>query len=156
MGLAGLGKAEVAAIRRCHVDVDASQIGIYRQKTRVAFFIPIYPQLRPLVEKLCEGKKPNDRLLKIDQARKALTHSCARLELPRYTQLSGPCIMHITRCLELGVDVKTVALWQGHKDQGVLILRTYSHVRPEHSNRMAALLTAELPSNVVPMRDMEG
>jgi hypothetical protein len=59
--------------------------------------------------------------------------------------------MFVTKALELGVDVKTIAQWQGHCDQGVLILRTYSHVRPEHSNRMAALMTTEQPENVVPI-----
>jgi hypothetical protein len=48
--------------------------------------------------------------------------------------------MHITRCLELGVDPKTVAAWQGHVDGGVLVMRVYSHVRPIHSRTMAALV----------------
>jgi hypothetical protein len=38
--------------------------------------------------------------------------------------------MFITRAIEKGVDVKTIALWQGHKDGGKLILDTYSHVNP--------------------------
>jgi hypothetical protein len=50
-----------------------------------------------------------------------------------------------------GVDVKVIAEWQGHKDGGKLILSTYSHVNPVHSNRMAALMTDEVPENVVPM-----
>jgi hypothetical protein len=44
-----------------------------------------------------------------------------------------------------------IALWQGHKDGGKLILDTYSHVNPVHSNRMAALMMTEMPDNVVPM-----
>jgi hypothetical protein len=61
--------------------------------------------------------------------------------------------MFITRCIERGIDVKVIAQWQGHRDGGKLILDTYSHVNPIHSQRMAALLTAEEPENVVPMRD---
>jgi hypothetical protein len=53
--------------------------------------------------------------------------------------------------LELGVDVKTVAQWQGHQDGGVLILKTYSHVRALHSQRMAQLMTVAEPANVVAM-----
>jgi integrase len=150
MGLAGLGQAEVAAIRRCHVDLDASQIGVYRQKTTAAFVIPIYPQVRPLVEKLCEDKKPNDRLFTISQGRKALTNACARLELPNFTQRSLRRLF-ITRAIERGVDVKVIALFQGHKDGGKLILDTYSHVRPAHAQRMAALLTLDEPQNVIPI-----
>jgi hypothetical protein len=44
-----------------------------------------------------------------------------------------------------------IAQWQGHKDGGKLILDTYSHVNPVHSNRMAQLLTTEKPANVVPI-----
>jgi hypothetical protein len=47
--------------------------------------------------------------------------------------------MFTTRAIELGVDVKVIAEWQGHKDGGKLILDTYSHVNRVHSQRMAAL-----------------
>ena len=59
--------------------------------------------------------------------------------------------MHVVRCIEKGVDIKVIAEWQGHRDGGKLILSTYSHVNPVHSNRMAALLTDGEPENVVPI-----
>jgi hypothetical protein len=59
--------------------------------------------------------------------------------------------MFITRAIERGVDVKVIAEWQGHKDGGKLILDTYSHVRSEHSERMAQLMTTHEPNNVVPL-----
>jgi len=59
--------------------------------------------------------------------------------------------MFITRGIERGVDVKVISQWQGHRDGGKLILDTYSHVNPVHSNRMAQLMTTEEPANVVPM-----
>jgi hypothetical protein len=45
-----------------------------------------------------------------------------------------------------------VALWQGHKDGGKLILDTYSHVRPEHSQLMAQRMTTEQASNVIELK----
>ena len=57
--------------------------------------------------------------------------------------------MFITRAIELGVDVKVIAQWQGHQDGGVLILKTYSHVRALHSQRMAQLLVTDKPDNVI-------
>ena len=57
--------------------------------------------------------------------------------------------MFITNAIEKGVDVKVIAEWQGHRDGGKLILDTYSHVNPIHSQRMALLMTAEQPENVV-------
>jgi integrase len=101
--------------------------------------VPIYPQLRGLLKKLCAGKAHNERLFQINEARKALTNACVRLGLAHFTHRSLRR-MFITRSIELGVDVKTIALWQGHRDGGLLILKTYSHVRPVHSQRMARLL----------------
>jgi hypothetical protein len=34
------------------------------------------------------------------------------------------------------VDVRTVAGWLGHKDNGALLLKVYSHVRGQHENEM--------------------
>jgi len=150
LGLAGLGQAEAAAIKRSDVDLESGRMIVYRHKTDKGFAVPIYPQLRPLAEKLCDGKKHDERLFAINQARKAITNACKRLDLPRYTHRSLRR-MFITRAIERGVDVKTLAEWQGHRDGGKLILQTYSHVRPEHSNRMAALMTTEQPENVIPL-----
>jgi integrase len=150
LGLAGLGQAEVAAIKRSDVDLDAGRIIVYRFKTDVGFAIPIYPQLRPLVEKLCKGKKHDERLFSINEARKALRNACKRLGFPSFTHRSLRR-MFITRAIEKSVDVKTIADWQGHRDGGKLILQTYSHVRPVHSQRMASLMTDQEPDNVVPM-----
>jgi Phage integrase family. len=150
LGLAGLGQAEVAVIKRSDVDLESGRIIIYRHKTDTGFAIPIYPQLRPLVEKLCTGKKPNDRLFAINESRKALANACKRLDFPQFTHRSLRR-MFITRAIERNVDVKTIALWQGHRDGGKLILSTYSHVRAEHSDRMALLMTTEQPENVIPI-----
>ena len=151
LGLAGLGQAEAASIKRSDVDLDAGRIIVYRHKTDQGFVIPIYPQLRPLVEKLCADKQHNERLFEIKEARKALTNACKRLKFPKFTHRSLRR-MFITRAIELGVDVKTIAEWQGHRDGGKLILSTYSHVRTVHSDRMAQLMTTQEPENVVPMR----
>jgi len=43
-----------------------------------------------------------------------------------------------TRCIESGVDIPTVSRWLGHKDGGALAMRTYGHLRDEHSQMMAA------------------
>jgi integrase len=150
LGLAGLGQAEAAGIQRSDVDLEAGRIIIYRHKTDTGFAIPIFPQLRPLVEKLCKRKKHDEHLFSINESRKALANACKRLGLPQFTHRSLRR-MFITRAIERGVDVKVIAQWQGHKDGGKLILQTYSHVRPEHSNRMAQLMTTGQPENVIPI-----
>jgi integrase len=150
LGLAGLGQAEVSALTRAHVDLEAGQIIVYRKKTDTGFCVPVFPQLRPLAEKLCEGKGHSERLFTIFEARKALRNACRRLGFPEFTHRSLRR-MFITRAIERGVDVKVVSEWQGHKDGGKLILATYSHVRAAHSRRMAELMRDDEPENVVPM-----
>jgi integrase len=151
LGLAGLGQAEAASIKRSDVDLDAGRIIVYRHKTDQGFLIAIYPQLRPLLEKLCADKQHDERLFEIKEARKALSNACKRLGFPNFTHRSLRR-MFITRAIELGVDVKTIAEWQGHRDGGVLILKTYSHVRTVHSDRMAKLMTTQEPANVIALK----
>jgi integrase len=154
MGLLGLGQAELAALVRSDVDLDASRIFVKRRKTGAGFHIPIFPQARDLVEKLCQGKRHDERLLRLLDARKALSGACTRLSYAPFSQRSLRR-MFITRAIERGIDVKVIAQWQGHRDGGKLILDTYSHVNPVHSLRMAQLLTKEEPANVVAMRSYE-
>ena len=42
-------------------------------------------------------------------------------------------ILFATRCIESGVDIPTVSRWLGHKDGGALAMKTYGHLRREHS-----------------------
>ena len=150
LGLAGLGQAEASSLMRGDVDLTSGQIITYRHKTSTGFAIPIFPQIRPLLESLCEGKAHGERVFKISDARKALAGACRRLGYPNFSQRTLRR-MFITRAIERGVDVKVIAEWQGHKDGGKLILDTYSHVRSEHSERMAQLMTTHEPNNVVPL-----
>jgi integrase len=151
LGLAGLGKAEAAALRQSDIDWKRETITTFRHKTKSGFAIPIYPQLKPLLLRRRRDDAPNERVFAIDNAKKAIANACRRLNLPKYSHLSFRR-MFITRAIERGVDVKVIAEWQGHKDGGKLILDTYSHVNRAHSHRMAQLMTDGLPAeNVIPL-----
>ena len=141
-GLLGLGQAELSSMTRQDVDLERNQISVHRRKTGERFVIPIYPQARALIEKLCDGKRHNQRLFAIGDAKKALKNACDRLDLPPFSQRSLRR-MFVTRAIEKGIDVKVIASWQGHRDGGLLILKTYSHIQQPHAERMAALLTTE-------------
>ena len=54
-----------------------------------------------------------------------------------------------TRVMELGADPQTVSRWIGHKDGGILLLKTYASVRAEHRAEMAAKLdlSVKLPDS---------
>jgi integrase len=151
LGLAGLGQAEAGSLARADVDLAAGHIITYRHKTSTGFAIPIFPQARALLERLCEGKAHDGHVFKIADAKKALAGACRRLGYPAFSQRSLRR-MFITRAIERGVDVKVIAEWQGHKDGGKLILDTYSHVNRTHSQRMAQLMTDGEPANVIAMK----
>jgi integrase len=79
-------------------------------------------------------------VLAVCEAQKALTKACAAVGAKRLTHHD---LRHLfaTRCIESGVAIPTVARWLGHKDGGVLALKTYGHLRSEHSQAMAAKVT---------------
>jgi integrase len=146
LGLAGLGQAEASALTWGDIDWRAERITTFRHKTKSGFAIPLYPQLRPLLERLKGNRNPppDEHVLKIKDAKKALSSACKRLGLTPYSQRAFRRFF-ITRAIQKGVDIKVIAEWQGHKDGGKLILGTYSHVFDGHSSRMAQLLTEDEP-----------
>ena len=152
LGLAGLGTAEAAALTWGDINWKANTITTFRHKTKTGFQIPIYPQVRPLLEQrlATSNGASHENVFSVKNAKKAIAAACRRLKLPAYLHRSFRR-MFITRAIELGVDVKVIAEWQGHRDGGQLILSTYSHVRPVHSQRMARLMTDGEPANVIAM-----
>ncbi len=130
LGLAGLGQAEASALTWGDVDWERNRINVHRRKTDTPFYIPIYHHLRPLLEKL--KQKPgvryaNKRVLKINDAKKALATACKKLGFPPFSQRNlRQCL--IGRLWKSGVDRKLIAKWQGHRDGGQLILDTYTEV----------------------------
>ncbi len=141
MGLVGVGQAEASGLQKQHVNLKKKQLTFFRHKTKAPYVVPVFPQAEALLQKLIgkPGLKQRDTLFQIKDAKKALAAACARLKLPAYSQRALRR-MFITRCIELNVDVKVIAQWQGHQDGGKLILGTYSHVRNVHAEEMAKKL----------------
>jgi integrase len=152
-GLLGLGQAELSGIQRKHIDLDAGTIQVFRRKTQQTFLIPIYPQAREIVERRLKGLSadPDIRLLPFNDCRSALSGACRRLKFPHF-EVRALRRYFITQALRRGVDVPTVASWQGHRDGGKLILATYAdEVRLDHSLRMSKLMTTDVADNVISM-----
>jgi integrase len=136
MLLSGLGNGEVASLQYRDVDWQQNVLKLQRLKTGRNFEVPIFKSLAKFIKQLPK-RKPEARLLAISNARRAITNSCRRLGFPPFTQRSfRRCF--ITRAVEKGIDFKTISVWQGHRDGGVLIAKTYSHLRNDHSRAMAA------------------
>jgi integrase len=99
--------------------------------------VPMIPQLRELLLRIRPSQiEKSHRVIKIDSAKKALETACRRLEYPKFSHHSFRH-MFATQAIESGVDIPTVARWLGHVDGGTLLMRTYGHLRDEHSFEMA-------------------
>ena len=55
------------------------------------------------------------------------------------TRITHHDLRHLfaTQCIENDVDIPTMSRWLGHKDGGALAMKTYGHLRDEHSVNMA-------------------
>ncbi len=67
----------------------------------------------------------------------ALRNACRRLKLP-HLRVHDLRHRFATHAIECGIDILTVSRWLGHKDGGALCMKTYGHLRDEHSLKSAA------------------
>ena len=104
--------------------------------------IPLNPALKQLLEKLKneQDQKPTGRICKVSECQRSLNRACTLAECKRLTHHD---LRHyfVTKCLQAGVDVFTLAKWVGHRDNGKLLLKVYSHLQAEHSQAMATKVT---------------
>jgi integrase len=117
--------------------------------------LPLIPALKQLLERLRTERNPQlgDHICAVSEAQGSLTRACRLVECQRLTHHS---LRHLftTRCVEAGIDFATVGRWLGHSDGGMLVSRTYGHLRREHSQAQAAKVTfgtAASAANIVPM-----
>jgi integrase len=101
--------------------------------------IPIIPDMEGLLTRLKDklGAVATGPIVQIHRCNEALARACKELGLSKITHHD---LRHLfaTRCIESGVDILTVSRWLGHKDGGALAMKTYGHLRNEHSQQMAA------------------
>ena len=150
LAYSGMRKTEAACVRWRDVNsafgfitVTGGETGTKNHQHRV---IPLFPPLRRLLEDIRQRKKPkneNEHVFAIADAHLQILRACARLGLSRYGHHS---MRHFfcSNCIEAGVDFLTLSKWLGHSDGGVLVGRTYGHLRQEHSTAMAKRVTFDV------------
>lgn len=149
MAFTGCRLSEANALQWRDIDFDASEIVV---RGDVVFGtkggegwrrIPMIPDARVLFERL-RSKRCNESLeakvFRVAQCQKALDRACKKVSTARITHHD---LRHLfaTRCIESGVDIPTVSRWLGHKDGGALLMKTYGHLRREHSRAQALKVT---------------
>jgi integrase len=132
MHRAALGKAECVLADWRKVNWDGEFIEVKRQKTGAYFEVPFYPHLKPFLLDMWErhGQPKTGPLFSILSPKQALYNACRRLGFESYSPIDFRKA-RIVWMLRKGVPVETLAKWQGHKDNGVLIRRTYAWVISE-------------------------
>lgn len=99
--------------------------------------IPIVPAMKTLLKEIRERReghfcRPEDKVLAIKQAKDSMANAADRLGMAHMTHHDLRHLF-VSRALQSGVPVATVASWAGHRDNGALILKVYSHLIGDHS-----------------------
>jgi integrase len=162
LAYSGTRQAEAAAVCWRDVNFDLGLLtitgGVDGTKNHQHRTIPLFPPLRRLLEQMKAAQAPasgGTKLFGIASAHLQIQRACKRLGLAQYGHHS---MRHFfcSNCIESGVDFLTLSRWVGHSDGGVLIGKTYGHLRQEHSVAMAKRVTFDVttdegtePQNVV-------
>ena len=106
-------------------------------------WIPLNSSLRQLLEQMRgeRAKESRDKtVMQVFECQKSIDRAAKLVGVKRITHHD---LRHLfaTRCIEAGVDIPTVSRWLGHQDGGALCMKTYGHLRDEHSQREALKVT---------------
>jgi integrase len=157
----GMRKGEAAQVELRDLDLKACEIVVRGDvetgtKNWTVRRVPLIPDARLLFERMLAeraGESRTSKLFRVREAQKAMDAACAKLGILRITHHD---LRHLfaTICIESGVDIPTVSRWLGHKDGGALAMKTYGHLRREHSVAQALKVSfapvAMDPADVIP------
>jgi len=101
--------------------------------------VPIIPAAGELLQRMRAARddEPDSaKVLRVNEAQKAMDNAAERVGMVRITHHD---LRHLfaTTCIESGIDIPTVSKWLGHKDGGALAMKTYGHLRDDHSTASA-------------------
>jgi len=141
-----IGEAREIAWR--DVDFDAGEIVVRGDaKTGTKNWelrrVPLVPDGRALFERMRSERAAEPleaKVFRVRECQKSLNRAAQKVGTDRITHHD---LRHLfaTRCIESGVDIPTVSRWLGHKDGGALAMKTYGHLRREHSIAQAQRVT---------------
>jgi integrase len=97
--------------------------------------VPMIPQARELFLRMRADRADEPvsaKVFLVHESQKSIDRAAEKIGMSRITHHD---LRHFfaTVSIESGVDIPTVSRWLGHKDGGALAMRTYGHLRREHS-----------------------
>jgi integrase len=144
LAYSGLRISEAANVTWKDVDLNGKGIHVIgdpvtNTKNWTTRHVPINDKLGEVIKEArirWPPVKEAERVMPIVECRGSLASACEKVGIQKLTHHD---LRHYfnTRCIESGVDIPTLAKWLGHKDGGVLLMKTYAHIGDEHSQEMA-------------------
>ena len=148
LAFTGCRKGEAGQITWRDIDFNSGEIVVRSDpetatKNWTVRRVPLIPDARELFERMRSNraKEPLDaKVFRVRECQKALDRACKKIDTERITHHD---LRHLfaTRCIESGVEIPTVSRWLGHKDGSAVAMKTYGHLRREHSIAQAQQVT---------------
>ena len=146
LAYSGMRLTEATSLKWSDIDLERGSFtvtgGEQGTKNHEQRTVPLFPALSHFLRtlKAKQNPMPNSCVSTIASAKKSLASACRKAALPNFTHHS---LRHyfVSNAIEAGIDFKVIAAWVGHKDGGVLVAKTYGHLRDTHSFEMAKLMT---------------
>jgi len=118
-------------------------------------YVPLIPDALALFQRMLgerPGEAQTERVFLVNECQKSMDRAAKIVGMERITHHD---LRHLfaTICIESGVDIPTVSRWLGHQDGGALAMKTYGHLRDEHSRAQAKRVTfdsAPAAENILP------
>ena len=140
LAYSGVRLREATALQWRHVDAARNELTVPGTKSGASYrIIPIFPALNALISEIRGRRGEEDstaKILRVGGGLGSLESACRAIGVAKLTHHD---LRHLfaTRCIESGVDIPTVSKWLGHSDGGALAMKTYGHLRQEHSQAQA-------------------
>lgn len=144
----GLRLEEAGCVRWQHCNFDKDVITVLgteedATKNGEIRVIPMIPSAKDLLVRMRAERADESSqtpVLKVKEAQKAMDRAAKEVGTPRLTTHE---LRHLfaTVCIESNVPIPSLASWLGHKDGGVLAMKTYGHLRKDHSHASAKKVT---------------
>jgi integrase len=140
LAFTGCRKGEAAHIKWRDVDFEAGEIVVRGDpetgtKNWMVRRVPMIPEARVLFARMRDERPSeplSEKVFRVREAQRAINSAARKVGMARIVHHN---LRHLfaTCCIESGVDIPTVSHWLGHKDGGALAMKTYGHLRREHS-----------------------
>jgi integrase len=133
LAFSGLRVGELNALEWKHLGKEWVTVtgGAQGTKNNLVRKVPIGSRLRALIDSM-NHEGAEGPVFHIQDPGKALGTACVKASIP-HMRVHDLRHWFATYSIECGVDIPTVSKWLGHKDGGVLAMKTYGHIRDEHS-----------------------